>query len=73
MARFRAIDGIGDLRHKTGRPKEAESEYRAAAAIREKLAAENPAVSGFRNQLANSHNNLGWLLAQTGRAQDYGH
>ena len=41
-------------------------------AIREKLAAENPAVTEFRSRLAASHNNLGNLLAADGPADGVG-
>ena len=46
----------------TGKPAEAEAEYRKAMAIQQKLADDNPAVTEFRSNLAMSHNNLGWLL-----------
>ena len=52
------------LLSQTGRPAEAEAEFRAALAIHEKLAAENPAVTDFRSRLANHHNNLGHLLSE---------
>jgi tetratricopeptide (TPR) repeat protein len=45
----------------------AEAEYRKALAVQQKLADENPAVTQFRNSLALTHNNLGWLLYQTGK------
>ena len=32
------------------------------------MADDNPAVSEFRNSLTLSHNNLDWLLQQTGKA-----
>ncbi len=38
-----------------------------ALAIRQKLAADHPAVTDFRSRLAGSHNNLGNLLVATGR------
>ena len=51
----------------TGKPAEAEAEYRKALAIYQKLADDNPAVTEFRSRLADSHNNLGWLLSNTGK------
>ena len=62
-----ATTDLGFLLFATGRPTEAEAEYRQALAIREKLAAENPAVTEFRSALADCHNNLGCLLSQTGK------
>ena len=49
---------------------EAEAEYRKAMAIGQKLADDNPAVTGFRSDLANSHNNLGILLSDTGKPSE---
>ena len=54
----------------TGRPAEAEAEYREALAIRRKLVDDNPADTEFRNRLAVSHNNLGILLSQTGKPSE---
>ena len=44
----------------TGKPAEAEAEYRKALAIQQKLADDNPALTEFRTSLAGSHNNLGY-------------
>ena len=52
---------------KTGKPAEAEAEYRKALAIRQKLADDNPADTYFRSRLAASHINLGVLLSTTGK------
>ena len=41
-----------------GQPSEAEAEFRKAIALRQKLADDNPAVTGFRYDLARSRNNL---------------
>ena len=41
--------------------------YRKALAIRQKLADDNPAVTEFRNALADCHSNLGCILPQTGK------
>ena len=46
----------------TGKPAEAEAEFRKGLAIQQKLADDNPAVTDFRSRLASSHNNLGVLL-----------
>ncbi len=51
----------------TGKRAHAEAEYRKALAILQKLADDNPAVSRFRRDLANSHNNLGLMLVSTGK------
>ena len=64
------VNRIGRLLANTGRPREAEVEYRAALAIRRKLAEEYPAVSEYRNGLAASHNNLGILLWKSGRLKE---
>ena len=49
---------------------EAEQHYRQAVAIREKLAADFPAVPKYRQELASSHNNLGHLLAGLGKGPE---
>ena len=54
----------------TGKPAEAEAEYRAALAIYRKLADDHPAVTEFRRGLADSHILLGNLLSQTGKAAE---
>ena len=41
---------LGILLSKTGKPAEAEAEYRKAVAIRQKLADDNPADTGFRSE-----------------------
>jgi tetratricopeptide (TPR) repeat protein len=61
---------LGLLLWETGRPAEAEVEYRTAIAICRNLAEANPAVTEFRNSLALAHNNLGYLLNQAGRAAE---
>ena len=60
-------NNLGSLLAQTGKPAEAEAEYRTALAIQQKLADDNPAVTEFRSRLADSHNNLGVLLSETGR------
>ena len=47
----------------TGKPAEAEAEFRNALAILQKLADDNPAVTEFRSGLGYSHFNLGLLLS----------
>ena len=51
----------------TGKPAEAEAEYRKALALWQKLADDNPAVTEFRSSLAWSHHALGNLLSNTGK------
>ena len=58
---------LADLLSKTGKPAEAEAEFRKALAIRQKLADDNPAATGFRSGLADSHFDLGILLSNTGK------
>jgi tetratricopeptide (TPR) repeat protein len=50
-----------------GKPADAEAAYRAALAIQERLAAEFPAVPGYRSDMADSHHSLGLLLAGLGK------
>ena len=52
-------DSIGYLLRYTGKLSEAETEHRTALAIYQKLADENPAVTGFVSDEAWSHINLG--------------
>ena len=54
----------------TGKPSEAEAEYRKALAIRQKLADDNPAVTEFRSSLAASHNNLGMRAVGSGKPSE---
>ena len=46
---------------------EAEREYRTGIAIYQKLVDRDPTITGFRDELANSHLDLGILLLETGR------
>ena len=46
------MNRIGALLWQTGKPAEAEAEFRKALAIRQKLADDNPAVTEFRSALA---------------------
>ena len=50
-----------------GKLPEAEAEYRRALALLRDLADDNPAVARYGHNLAQVHNNLGYLLSQTGR------
>ena len=59
----RSHNNIGILLSDTGKPAEALKAYEAALAIRQKLADANPTVTGFQSDLADSHNNIGVLLA----------
>ena len=51
----------------TGKPAEALAASEQARAIQERLARENPTVTQFQCDLANSHNNIGKLLSETGK------
>src|SRR5262249_30238429 len=50
---------MGDQLFLTGKPFEAESEYRQALRVLQKLVDDNPAVPEFQCKLAHCHNNLG--------------
>ncbi len=56
-----------DLLSNTGKPAEAEAEYRKAMALYQKLADDDPAVTEFRSDLAWSHRSLADLLSKTGK------
>jgi tetratricopeptide (TPR) repeat protein len=58
---------LGLLLKNTGKPAEAEAEYRKAQAIFQKLADASPDVNVFRANLAECHYNLGDLLSATGK------
>ncbi len=67
MPEFRSLlalshNNLGLVLSGTGKPAEAEAEYRAALAIFQKLADDNPAVPDFRRRLSHIHYNLGSLL-----------
>jgi tetratricopeptide (TPR) repeat protein len=53
---------LGNLLRDLGQWKEAETAYRAALAIKEKVTADFPAVPAYRQDLARTHSNLGVLL-----------
>ena len=58
---------LGILLAGLGQGAAAEEQFRKGLAIREKLAADFPAVPAYRQDLAASHNNLGVLLAGLGQ------
>jgi tetratricopeptide (TPR) repeat protein len=58
---------LGILLEDLGKPDQAETEHRAALAIREKLVVDSPAVPIYRHDLATSHQNLGAVLRQVGK------
>jgi hypothetical protein len=53
-----------------GRLPEAEAEMRAALAITQKLADDEPDDTAFRSRLAASYYDLGWLFALMGKSAD---
>jgi tetratricopeptide (TPR) repeat protein len=55
---------LGDALQATGRPSEAEAEYRTALAILIKIADDNPTNTEFRLSLGTAQNNLGLLLVR---------
>ena len=59
---------LGILLSDTGKPAEAEAEYREAPGIRQKLADDYPAITEFRSRLAASHHNLGHPAGGDGQA-----
>ena len=61
------VDRMGTLLSETGKPAEADAQYRKSLALRQKLADDNPAMIEFRHKLAVSHNNLGFLLSKMGK------
>jgi serine/threonine protein kinase/tetratricopeptide (TPR) repeat protein len=67
---------VGRMRYRLSEFREAEQDYGQAVSIYQQLAADFPARPEFRQGLAESHNNRGNLLRNTGRPmearQDYG-
>ena len=61
---------IANTKTTVGRKAETDAEYRAALAIQQKLAADNPAVTRFQSRLASSHQKIGWLLSETGKTAE---
>jgi tetratricopeptide (TPR) repeat protein len=66
----RSHNNLGNLLRDLGKRAEAETAYRHAAVIQEKLAADFPAVPQYRLELAGSHNNVGILLADLGKRSE---
>jgi tetratricopeptide (TPR) repeat protein len=54
----------------SGKPEEALASYRQALAIQQKLADANPAVTQFQSDLAGSNNDIGVVLARTGKSEE---
>ena len=65
-----AHNALGIVRANAGKPAEAETEYRSAVTILQKLAENNPDATRYRNLLAMCRNNLGILLIQTGKPRE---
>jgi serine/threonine protein kinase/tetratricopeptide (TPR) repeat protein len=61
---------VGRLWQKLGRPGEARPECEKAVALREKLAADFPAVPQYRTELAASHSDLGNLFSMEERLKE---
>ena len=57
------IHYVANVLAATGKPSEAEAEFRKALAIRKKLADDNPSAPLFRYLLAASHNTVGAMLS----------
>ena len=62
--------GFGLLLRRTGKIAAAEAQYRKAQGLYQELVKADPAVPEFRSFLAHSHDNLGNLLADTGRSPE---
>ena len=61
---------MGLLLFELGKPPEAETAFRQALVIEEKLAADFPTVPAYRAELASSCLNFGGFLCEQGRALD---
>jgi tetratricopeptide (TPR) repeat protein len=61
---------VGIMRYRLSELQEAEKDYDQALSIYKQLAADFPARSEFRQELAVSHNNRGNLLHDTGRLKE---
>ena len=66
----RAYHELGDLTDKIGSKPEALEVHRKALEIRQNLADDSPTVTGFLNDLAKSHNNIGNLQSVTGHPDE---
>jgi serine/threonine protein kinase/Flp pilus assembly protein TadD len=60
---------VGDIQHKLGQHDKAAAAYGQAIARLEQLASAFPAEAGYRDELANAHNNHGNLLRDLGRLE----
>src|SRR5262249_6719120 len=58
---------VGNIRYRLGELHEAEQDYDQAQSIQKQLTAEFPVRPEFRQALAKSHNNRGFLLYTLGR------
>ena len=58
---------IGKVLWQTGKPAEAEAEYRQALAFDQELVNNHPGVPELHVRVAVSHDALGWLNSQTGK------
>jgi eukaryotic-like serine/threonine-protein kinase len=63
---------VGTIETRLGRKEQAIAAYQLARDGNQKLAADFPAVSDYRRELAASHNNLGLLLAGLGKRAEAG-
>ena len=61
---------MGDLTDKIGSKPEVLEVHRKALEIRQNLADDSPTVTGFLNDLAKSHNNIGNLQSVTGHPDE---
>jgi tetratricopeptide (TPR) repeat protein/predicted Ser/Thr protein kinase len=61
---------VGNIRERLGQHAEAEAAYRRAQQVSTSLAADFPAVAGYRLDVARSHANLAKLLQTTGRLKE---
>jgi tetratricopeptide (TPR) repeat protein len=61
---------VGTMRYRLGELHEAEQDFDQALRIRKQLAADVPSRPEFRQDLANSHYNRGFLLRATGRLEE---
>jgi eukaryotic-like serine/threonine-protein kinase len=64
------LNELGIVLWQTGKPAEAEPEFRTAIAIQQKLADDNPGNTAFRVLLANSRVHLGNVLKLMGKVSD---
>jgi len=58
---------LGQITNEIGDKQDALRAYKESLAIRVRLARENPSVTLFHSDLANSHHNIGIMQRETGR------